>query len=274
MKKNTSLKKLLAVFLGVIIGIYAVSYFNNYDQKEKYVKVVDKVMPAVVELQVTGIVELHLWMGPIDLGPIATTKQSVLGSGAYISSNGYILTVAHLFNHFKKIQSINVIAPNGDIVAGKLKDVSKGVDLALVKVDYYKRTPYVKLANPLDLKIGQEVVAIGSPAGLSFSVSNGIISALYRDFQYAYNVTQSNTAINPGNSGGPLFNLQGELVGVNSFFIYLDPRAPLFTGLGFSVQSGQCLEFLTKNSKKFPDLKRRKSWDGFLDAIGWRTYGY
>ena len=136
-----------------------------------------------------------------------------------------------------------------------------------VKVDFYQTTPYVNIADPRGLKVGQEVIAIGSPAGLSFSVTNGIISALYRDFNHAYNVTQSNTAINPGNSGGPLFNLKGELVGINSFFIMARPEFPVFTGLGFSVQSGQCIEFLTDAAKKFKDMKKYTLKDIFLGRI-------
>lgn len=274
MKRPKTSFKVLAVFLGLLVAIRAAQWINGYESSDKYVKVVEKVMPSVVEIQVTGLVEVHLYFGPIDLGPVGTVRRSILGSGTFVSPNGYILTVAHLFNHFKKIQSITIISPNGDTVAGTLKDVGKNVDLALVKTSYYKRTPYVSIADPRTLKIGEEVIAIGSPAGLSFSVSNGIISALYRDFDNAYNVTQSNTAINPGNSGGPLFNLRGELVGVNSFFIFLDARAPLFTGLGFSVQSGQCSEFLTKNSKKFKNLKEKGTVGKILDAVGWNHYGY
>jgi len=196
-------------------------------------------------------------------------KVTFLGSGVFINSDGYILTVAHLFNGFKKIDNVTVISSNGDTVAATIKDVSQTIDLSLIKVDYYKYTSYVPLANPDKLRVGQEVIAIGSPAGLSFSVTNGILSALYRDFEFAYNVTQSNTAINPGNSGGPLFNLKGELVGINSFFIGTN-NIGVFTGLGFSVQSGQCLEFLTRAANTFPDMKRKS----FIDKVLFRKYAY
>lgn len=273
MKRNTIINKVVSIVLGLTLGASLFWILGDYEQKDKYAKLSEKVMPAVVEIHVVGTIEGHLFIGSFDLGPV-TVQQGVLGSGTFISPNGYILTVAHLFNHFDKIESITVISPNGDVVAGKLKDIGKGVDLALVKVDFYKTTPYVKLADPRRLRIGQEVLAIGSPAGLSFSVTNGIISALYRDFDHAYNVTQSNTAINPGNSGGPLFNLDGELVGVNSFFIFVNSDMPVFTGLGFSVQSGQCLEFLSKNARKFRDMKREHFWTSLLRTIGWETYGY
>lgn len=258
------LEILIAGLLGVTIIVGSLLY--NQPPQEKYVKVVDKVMASVVEIRV---------IGDMNIGVVSTMKRTstirqvgVLGSGVFVSTNGYILTVAHLFNNFDKIHGISIMTPSGDVVAGKLKDVSKTVDLALIKVDYFKYTPSVVIADPRELKIGQEVIAIGSPAGLSFSVSNGIISALYRDFQFAYNVTQSNTAINPGNSGGPLFNLKGELVGINSFYIFVNAYFPVFTGLGFSVQSGQCSEYLMRNRTKFKDLKTENAWDGLKSALG------
>lgn len=264
-------KILLAIILGLLIA-----YISLPVPGDRFVKVVDKVMPAVVEIHVVGY-RLHPLVALLDAltgednsnNPELWIKVGVLGSGVYVTSNGYILTVAHLFNGFKKIESVSVIRPNGDTVAAEVKQVGKGVDLAIIRTTYYKEVPYVKLADPRELRVGQEVIAIGSPAGLSFSVSNGIISALYRDFEFAYNVTQSNTAINPGNSGGPLFNLKGELVGINSFFILADRNLPLFSGLGFSVQSGQCLEFVTAAKKKFPDLRNRNWRDTLSD---WRKY--
>ncbi len=268
------MKKLISVFLGVVLAVGAVLNFNSFEKKEKYVAVTDKVMTAVVEIHVVGLVanpllaELDKMFGSrMSDDPSTWIKAGVLGSGVFIDSNGYILTVAHLFNHFKKVQTVTVIAVNDDIVAGTIKLVSESVDLALVKVDYYKTTPWVQIANPRGLRVGQEAVAIGSPSGLSFSVSNGIISALYRDLEFSYNVTQSNTSINPGNSGGPLFNLKGELIGINSFYIVTN-NIPVFTGLGFSVQSGQCIEFLTKAAQKFPDMRKSR----LIDRVMFKTY--
>lgn len=275
--KNSSLtEKLIAGFLGAIVFVSSFNYFKAPTDEDKYIRVVEKVLPAVVEIHVVGYIP-NPWLVMLDtlFGTDSSkdkdylVKVGVLGSGVFINSDGYILTVAHLFNGFKKIENVSVISANGDTVAATIKDVSQTIDLGLIKVDYYKNTPYVALANPSKLKVGQEVVAIGSPAGLSFSVTNGIISGLYRDFPFAYNVTQSNTAINPGNSGGPLFNLKGELVGINSFFVVTN-NISVFTGLGFSVQSGQCLEFLTRTATKFPDMKKKS----FMDKVLFRKYAY
>lgn len=251
------MKKLIAATLGLALAVNTVFYLKKLEPKDKYTPVIAKVMPAVVEIHVVGTMKERLpFSGGEEIRYLRSGLAAVLGSGAYISSNGYILTVAHLFNGFDKIVSVTVISPAGDEVAAKIVQVGNGVDLAIIKVDFYESTPFVKIADPSKLNVGQEVIAIGSPAGLSFSASKGIISALYRDFDGAYNVTQSDAATNPGNSGGPMFNLDGELVGVVSFFVMVDHRFPVFTGLGFSVQCGQCIEFVTKASKVLPDLKR------------------
>lgn len=251
------MKKLIATALGLAIAINTVFYLKKLEPRDKYTPVIAKVMPAVVEIHVVGSRRESLpSSGGEEIKYLKSGLAAVLGAGAYISSNGYILTVAHLFNGFDKILSVTVLSPDGEEVAAKIVQVGTGIDLAIIKVDFYKKTPFVKIASPSKLDVGQEVIAIGSPAGLSFSVSKGIISALYRDFDGAYNVTQSDAATNPGNSGGPLFNLDGELVGVVSFFIMVDRHFPVFTGLGFSVQCGQCIEFVTKASKVLPDLKR------------------
>lgn len=243
--------------LGVIFCTLSVLCGCTFSAQEKYTPVIDEVMPACVEITVTGTVEAATLEDFILGRKPGLITQRVLGSGVFISPKGYILTCAHLFNFFKEIKTITVQSPTGDTVFGTLKIVGQGVDLALVKVDFDKVTPYVEIADPRDLRVGQEVIAIGSPLSLSFSVSQGIISALYRDFQSAYNVTQSNTAINPGNSGGPLFNMKGELVGINSFMISPVSEA-VFTGLGFSVQCGQIIEFLVDAKRKYPDIRERK----------------
>jgi S1-C subfamily serine protease len=215
--------------------------------EERFAEVTSKVLPSCVSLtlNVTRIDD----EGNILYGRVG-------GSGVFINPHGYLLTCAHVVN-FSSVSLINVELVNGDVVAGKLMKVSKKSDLALIKVDYFDKVAYVKLANPMNLRVGQEVIAIGSPLGLTFTVTSGIISALYRDVFDSYNVTQSDVAINPGNSGGPLFNLKGELVGINSFILTTNSPYPVFTGLGFSVQSGQCAEFLKKCERYYPDLKMR-----------------
>lgn len=218
---------------------------------------VDQVMPACVAISVLIKVD--------DYGLVR--KRVVGGSGVFISDKGYILTCAHLFNQEGwKVISISVESNNGDTVAGKLLKIDDSNDLALVKVDFYKKTPYVRLADPRKLKIGQDVIAIGGPFSLLFSVSKGIISQLHRDFPTAYNMLQADVAVNPGNSGGPVFNLNGELVGIVSFVVSPIDKHLIFTGIGFHVSSGQCLEFLTRCKKDYKELKET-SWLGILSEV-------
>lgn len=194
------------------------------------------------------------------------------GSGVFVTPDGYILTCKHLFTLPEQfdatitIDSIFIEMSNDQVVSARLICLSGKFDLALLQAKTTKPVKYATLADPRKLQIGQEVIAVGGPLGMSFTVTSGIISQLYRDFDGFYNVTQSDTAINPGNSGGPLFNLKGELVGINSFMLTVLPRLPLFTGLGFSVQSGQCLEFLVKSNNKISPHRRYK-WLRLLNQL-------
>jgi S1-C subfamily serine protease len=242
MKKLQTYVNLALIVTLLVIGL-------DTPHKDRFVQVVNKVMPSVVDIVVIGSFEALII--DVDAGTITpkTINAKIEGSGVFIADKGYIVTVAHLFNEFDQITGIFVTSPNGDVVKADIVKVSETRDLAIIQASYYDKNPHVKLANPAKLAVGQEVLAIGSPLGLLFSVSHGIISALYRDMgDVNYNVTQSDTFINPGNSGGPLFNLKGELIGVNSFM--MPPvRAAVFTGLGFSVQCGEILRFLTDVKK-------------------------
>lgn len=214
---------------------------------ERFADVADKVLPTCVSLTLS-IAKINS-DGDIMFGQVG-------GSGVFVSPKGYILTCAHVVN-FPIVSLVTVELYSGEIVMGKIIRLSKKDDLALIKVDYFKKVPYALLVDPRKLKVGQEVVAVGSPMGLVFTVTSGIISALYRDIDDNYNVTQSDVSINPGNSGGPLFNLRGELVGINSFMYSAIPFFPVFTGLGFSVQAAQCYEFLAECEVLYPDFKMK-----------------
>jgi S1-C subfamily serine protease len=246
------MKKLIGVILASALLAGCLIERNN-----RFVYTAEKVTPAVVEIHVYGMVVDPAALFVSDLFDIPINEDDylipmrVLGSGIYVTSSGDILTCAHLFTGFKKILSVSVVDSNGDIVAGEKVALSDRHDLGLVKTTFFKTTPFVKLADPRGMKVGQEVVAIGSPYGLPLTVTTGIISALYRDFEHSYNMTQSDAAINPGNSGGPLFNLNGDLVGINTFMLTPTEGAPTFTGIGFSVQAGQLIEFLALNKVKY-----------------------
>lgn len=157
-------------------------------------------------------------------------KIRSLGSGFIISKDGYILTNYHVV---KDADSILVRLNNHRQLPAKLIGKDKLSDLALLKIDADHLNP-VTIGSSHDLKAGQWVLAIGAPFGFDSSVTAGIVSAKNRSLPDSNYVPfiQTDVAINPGNSGGPLFNLKGEVVGINSQII---SRSGGYMGLSFAV---------------------------------------
>lgn len=153
-----------------------------------------------------------------------------LGSGFIISDDGYVLTNNHVIADADEI--IVRLADRSELVA-KLIGTDPRTDVALLKVEG-KDLPTVKLGKSNDLKVGEWVLAIGSPFGFDHSVTAGIVSAKGRNLPNDNYVPfiQTDVAINPGNSGGPLFNLKGEVVGINS---QIFTRSGGFMGLSFAI---------------------------------------
>jgi serine protease Do len=153
-----------------------------------------------------------------------------LGSGFIISSDGYVLTNQHVVDGADEI--IVYLSDHREFEA-KMIGSDKRSDIALLKIDA-TGLPVVKIGKSKDLKVGEWVLAIGSPFGFDHSVTAGIVSAKGRSLPRENYVPfiQTDVAINPGNSGGPLFNLDGEVVGVNS---QIYSRTGGFMGLSFSI---------------------------------------
>jgi S1-C subfamily serine protease len=148
--------------------------------------------------------------------------QAGTGSGVIIRPNGYILTNYHVV---RKADKITVTLKDEKKYEGKLIASDSYSDLAIIKIDA-KNLPVAKFGDSKKLRPGELVIAIGSPLGLEHTVTFGIISALSRHVgvtfgaaQGAFKYIQTDAAINPGNSGGPLLNLNGEVIGVNTFII-------------------------------------------------------
>ncbi len=153
-----------------------------------------------------------------------------LGSGFIIDPSGYILTNNHVVEGAEEI--VVRLSDRRELVA-KLVGADKRSDIALLKVDATD-LPVVKLGNTEDVKVGEWVMAIGSPFGFDHSVSVGVVSALGRSLPTESYVPfiQTDVAINPGNSGGPLFNLDGEVIGINS---QIYSRTGGYMGLSFAI---------------------------------------
>src|SRR3989338_5172799 len=173
--------------------------------------------------------ERHLPQVPRNPGGRQREAQS-LGSGFIISEDGYVLTNNHVV---ADADEIIVRLPDRSELEAKLVGTDPRSDVALLKVEG-KGLPTVKLGKSEDLKVGEWVLAIGSPFGFDHSVTAGIVSAKGRSLPNESYVPfiQTDVAINPGNSGGPLFNLAGEVVGINS---QIFTRSGGFMGLSFAI---------------------------------------
>lgn len=167
------------------------------------------------------------------LQPQQPQMQAAFGSGFLITEDGYVVTNNHVI---KDGTNITVTLNDGREYPAVLKGADPRTDLALLKIEG-KNLPFLNFGDSDSLKIGEWVVAIGNPFGIGATLTAGIVSAKgrqdlgiasYEDF------IQTDAAINPGNSGGPLFNLQGEVIGVNTA-IYT--RSGGYMGIGLSIPS-------------------------------------
>ncbi|RRJ85156.1 DegQ family serine endoprotease [Aestuariirhabdus litorea] len=233
----------------ITAAICALLWFSNgwAAQLPEFTQLVKEASPAVVNIStVRGAKEGEPILGP-NGQPLPDIFQEFfgrphprseegrprpqsLGSGFIISSDGYILTNNHVVDGADQvIVRLNDRRELEAVVIG----VDERSDLALLKIEA-DNLPAVKIGHSANLEPGQWVVAIGSPFGFDYSVTAGIISALGRSLPSENYVPfiQTDVAINPGNSGGPLFNLEGEVIGINS---QIFTRSGGFMGLSFAI---------------------------------------
>ncbi len=163
-------------------------------------------------------------------GPSPRSESRSLGSGFIISADGYILTNAHVV---EGADEITVRFTDKREFKAKVIGADRRTDIAVIKVDA-TGLPAVRFGDPAKLKVGEWVLAIGSPFGFENTVTAGIVSAKGRSLPQENFVPfiQTDVAINPGNSGGPLFNMRGEVVGINS---QIYSRTGGFMGLSFAI---------------------------------------
>ena len=178
----------------------------------------------------------HFFGAPMP-SPRGKQDRESLGSGFIISKDGYILTNNHVV---QDADEIVVRLNDRRELEATLVGADPSSDLAVLKVDA-KNLPTVRLGNSDKLDVGEWVVAIGSPFGFDYSVTAGIVSAKGRSLPNENYVPfiQTDVAINPGNSGGPLFNLDGEVVGINS---QIYTRSGGFMGVSFAIPINVALD--------------------------------
>jgi serine protease Do len=157
-------------------------------------------------------------------------KEHGLGSGVIVSPDGYILTNNHVAGH---ADEIHVTLMDKREFTAKVIGKDSKTDLALIKIDTNQQLPYASLGESRNTEVGDWVMAIGSPFGFNLTVTSGIISAKGRALGGNYDdFIQTDASINPGNSGGPLFNTQGQVIGINTA-IYSSTGSN--AGIGFAI---------------------------------------
>ena len=167
-------------------------------------------------------------------GDDGESQPSGVGSGFILSSDGYIMTNAHVVEGASEVMV--TLADKREFKA-KIVGADKRTDVAVVKIDA-KGLPAVKIGDVNRLKVGDWVMAIGSPFGLENTVTAGIVSAKQRDTGDYLPFIQTDVAINPGNSGGPLINMRGEVVGINS---QIYSRSGGFMGISFAIPMDEAI---------------------------------
>ncbi|MGV0432824.1 S1C family serine protease [Corynebacterium sp. p3-SID1194] len=194
-------------------------------------KVAESVLPAVVSIEV------------------ATRKGGAEGSGSIISADGMVLTNHHVVAEAGgEGAQVRVTLNDGTKHPAKFIASDVNTDVAVIQIEGVKDLPTIQFGDSSDLAVGQSVVAIGSPLGLSATVTTGIVSALNRPVRAAQGGGQSSlmdgiqtdAAINPGNSGGPLVDMNGHLIGMNSVIASLsqgESGEAGSIGLGFAIPS-------------------------------------
>nr|WP_245781111.1 Do family serine endopeptidase [Celeribacter neptunius] len=230
---------------------------------ESFADLAEKVSPAVVNITTTTVVEAATDQQPIvpegspfedffrdfmdrnGQGPQGPRRSQALGSGFVISEDGYIVTNNHVIEGADEIE---IEFYEGFTLPAKLVGTDPKTDIALLKVESDKPLTYVPFGDSDAARVGDWVMAMGNPLGQGFSVSAGIVSQRGRALSGAYDdYIQTDAAINRGNSGGPLFDMAGEVIGVNTAI--LSPNGGSI-GIGFSMASnvvskvvGQLKEF-------------------------------
>ncbi|RMH45498.1 MAG: DegQ family serine endoprotease [Alphaproteobacteria bacterium] len=215
---------------------------------EGFADVVERVSGAVVNITTTTVVAEPAIPAPIvpEGSPLEEffkdfldrqkrerkRRAQALGSGFVISADGYIVTNNHVID---KADEIQVEFFSGDVLDAKVVGTDPKTDIALLKVESDKPLVFVTFGDSDKARVGDWVLAMGNPLGQGFSASAGIVSARNRALSGAYDdFIQTDAAINRGNSGGPLFNMDGEVIGVNTAILSPDGGS---IGIGFSMAS-------------------------------------
>jgi len=244
------------LFLAMLLSLFALHASAQGRDLPDFTELAEKHGPAVVNVSTTQTIrgnrafpqfpdldeddpmfEFFKRFIPRQPGTPKEFQNKSLGFGFIISPDGYVLTNAHVVD---SADEILVKLTDKREFKAKVIGADKRTDVALIKIEA-SGLPSVKLGDPAKLRVGEWVVAIGSPFGFESSVTAGIVSAKGRSLPQENYVPfiQTDVAINPGNSGGPLFNMKGEVVGINS---QIYSRTGGYMGLAFAIPIDVAME--------------------------------
>ncbi len=225
--------------------------------------VIKRVSPSVVQVIVTGFGALG--EGSDSEASLVVGRQRSMASGVIIDPDGYVITNAHVVRGAEHVEVVlpspspdssplrSIISARGHTVEARVLGYSREIDLAVLKIDA-KGLPALSMGDYSQLRQGELVFAFGSPEGLRNSVTMGVVSSIARqpdpDSPMVY--IQTDAPINPGNSGGPLVDVEGQLVGLNTFIL---SQSGGNEGLGFAIPSG-ILTFAYPQLRKYGHLHR------------------
>ncbi|HRP68436.1 MAG TPA: trypsin-like peptidase domain-containing protein [Turneriella sp.] len=210
-----------------------------------------EVSPAVVLIATTAEVNNPMFNDPMfrrffQIPEGQGRKQSGLGTGFIISSDGYVVTNTHVVQIAQgaKIDKIIVKLTNGKEYQASIVGSDARSDLALLKINAVKNLKTVHLGDSDKVEVGDFAIAIGNPHGLQSTLTTGVISAINRDLNHdGLPKLQTDASINPGNSGGPLINIRGEVIGINQM-IYSQTGGSI--GLGFAIPVNHAKQVIEK----------------------------
>lgn len=262
-------RSLLAAALGLSLAFSALpgAPAMALGAPESFADLAQSISPSVVNITTTAVVaaradgapmvpkgspfeEFFKEFGQEGQGPQEPQREQALGSGFVISADGYIVTNNHVIEGADEIE---IEFFSGKRLKAKLVGTDPKTDIAVLKVESPEPLPFVTFGDSDTMRVGDWVMAMGNPLGQGFSVSAGIVSARGRELQGTYDdFIQTDAAINKGNSGGPLFNMDGQVIGVNTAI--LSPTGGSI-GIGFSMASN-VVSKVVDQLKEFGETRR------------------
>lgn len=221
-----SLMLFLVASTDIVAALDSQKVSNSFG--EPFISLAERVLPIVVSLSpyVPPSPSIRLNGMPAENSPVDYAAGVIMDG-----DNGYIVTNSHVVRGVEKIQ---VTLYGGEKIIGRIIGIDEDTDLALIKIDTDKKLPSGTFGDSSKIRVGQLVVAVGNPHGLSHTLTMGIVSGLNREnlkLSKYENFIQTDASINPGNSGGPLVNMDGEIIGINTAIINYAQ------GIGFAIPS-------------------------------------